>query len=111
MQGRSVPFSDVKDTIKAMKWLNTQMDNGSVLIAHAIFLNWARLYLDERVSLIYFEDDVEIAVNIALRRFKEVYFVWWSESVDWYGLKVPDGFVSVFKSGRISVFVHDAGEA
>jgi hypothetical protein len=107
MQGRSVPYSDVENTIKAMQWLNSRMDNGSVLVTHITFFNWARLYLDEKHTLIYFEDDVEKAVGVALQGFNDVYFVWWNESVDWHDFKVPNGFVSVFDSGRISVFMYN----
>jgi len=36
--------------------------------------------------------------------FSRVYFVWWNESPSWFSLDVPGGFVSVFESGRLSVF-------
>jgi hypothetical protein len=108
MQGRSVPLNDIEDAIKAIKWLNAEMDGGSVLITHSTFFNWARLYLDDEHTLIYFEDDVEGAVNTALQSFDEVYFIWWRKSINRHGFKVPDGFVSVFNSGRISVFMYNA---
>jgi len=107
MQGRSVPLSDVEDTIKAMKWLNSQMEDHSVLITHITFFNWARLYLDDKHTLVYFEDDIEKAVDVALQGFNDVYFIWWSDSAAWHDFKVPEGFVSVFDSGRISVFAYN----
>lgn len=101
----AVPLRDIDDTIKAMQWLDSQMDNGSALLSHAAFLNWARLHLDERHTLIRFKDDIEGAIDVALRHgCDDIYFVWWNENIGWYGLTVPDYFVSIFENGRISVF-------
>jgi len=105
MQGSAVPLCDVDDTIRAMRWLDAQMDDGSTLLTHDAFFNWARLYLDERQTVIRFKDDIEGAINIALQYgFNDFYFVWWNENIGWYDVAVPNGFVAIFRSGRISVF-------
>jgi hypothetical protein len=53
---------------------------------------------------------VDTAVNTALNRgFENVFFVWWSESIGWYGVSVPDGFISVQDFGRISVYLRLSG--
>ena len=105
MQGRAVPIRDVDDTIRAMQWLDAHMDNGSALLMHDAFSNWARLYLDKSHIAICFNDDVQRAIDVALQRgFSRVYFVWWNENNDWFGLTVPNGFVAVFSSGRVSAF-------
>jgi hypothetical protein len=99
-----VPLSDFDDTVKAMRWLDSQMDGSSALLTHFAFSWWSRLYLDESRVRIYFKDDVEGALSLALQDgFGSVYFVWWNKRIDWLTLTVPGGFVSVFDSGRISV--------
>ncbi len=105
MQGSSVPLCDVDDTIRAMRWLDAQMDDDSTLLTHDVFFNWARLYLGERQTVVRFKGDVDRAINVAFQHgFKEVYFVWWNENIDSRSLRVPCGFASVFNSGKISVF-------
>jgi hypothetical protein len=107
MQGTAVPLRDVDDTIGAMRWLNAHMDDGSALLVHDAFSNWARLYLDKSHVIIYFEDDVQRAIDVALQLgFSRVYFVWLNENIGWFSLKVPNGFVAVFSSGRVSAFEH-----
>ena len=105
MQGTAVPLRDVDDTIRAMQWLDAHMDDGSALLMHDAFSNWARLYLDKNHIAICFNADVQRAIDVALQRgFSRVYFVWWNENNDWFSLTVPNGFVAVFSSGRVSAF-------
>ena len=105
MQPSAVPLGDVDDTIRVMQWLDSQMDDGSILLTHDVFSNWARLFVDERHFFIRFKDDINGAINVALQhRFKDVYLVWWSENIGWCGFAIPSSFVAVFSSGRVSVF-------
>ncbi len=105
MQSTTVPLVDVDGTVQSMEWLNARMGGSSVLLAQDAFFPWARLYMDGGRSLVYFKSNVLGAVDLALGRgFSHVYLVWWKENIGWYGLTVPNGFVSVFNSGRISVF-------
>ncbi len=105
MQSTTVPLVDVDGTVRSMEWLNARMDGGSVLLAQDAFFPWARLYMDGGRSLVYFKSDVPGAVDLAVSLgFSRVYFVWWNENIGWYGLTVPAGFISVYSSGRISVF-------
>lgn len=105
IQGNAVPLGDVDDTIRAMQWIDAQMDDGSALLTHVAFSNWAKLYLNMSHMLIYFKDDLEGAIDIALQfGFNSVYFLWWNGNIDRYGIKMPSYFVSVFSSDRISVF-------
>lgn len=107
MQGSAVPPRDVDDTMSAMQWLDSRMDDGSAVLTQVAFLNWARLCLDGRHTVIRFRDDFEGAINVALQHgCNDIYFVWWNENTGRFGLTVPNYFVSVFESGRISVFNH-----
>jgi hypothetical protein len=105
-----VPLSDFNDTVKAMQWLDSQMDDSSALLTHFAFFWWTRLYLNESHTRIHFNDDLEGALGLALQSgFDSVYFVWWNKRIEWFSLRVPSGFVSVLDSGRISVFRYDQG--
>ena len=105
MQGTAVPLRDVDDTIRAMRWLNAQMDNGSALLTHDAFMFWGRVYLDESRVSICFKDDVQRAIDVALQRgFSSVYFVWWNQNTGGYGVTVPSYFARLEDFGRISVF-------
>jgi len=105
MQGTSVPLCDVDDTIRTMQWLNAKMDDGSTLLTQYVFVNWARLYMDERRSLILFKDDINMAIDVAIKRgYSRLYFVWWNRNIGWHSLTIPNGFAAVYGSGRISVF-------
>jgi hypothetical protein len=109
----AVPLRDVESTVRALMWLNDNMDDDSSVLVHFAFLRWADFYLDEEHVMVYFVNDIEGALGVALGRgFNSVYFVWWNEDyftwgdrrVGWYGFVVPEGFVPVFSVGRISVF-------
>jgi hypothetical protein len=99
-----VPFGDFADAERAVSWVNVQMGDDSVLLAHFAFNYWSRLCLDDGRARIYFRDDVDGALSLAMQcGFSDVYFVWWKERVSWFNLVVPEGFSSVFSSGRICV--------
>jgi hypothetical protein len=101
----TVPLQDVTDTVKAVKWLNEHMDSGSSVLLHGAFIEWANLYLNKEQKVIHFVRDIKKALNVAITHgFNSIYFIWWNRSIGWYGLSVPEDFISVFSSGRISVF-------
>jgi len=65
------------------------------------------LCLDGGHMKVYFKDDIEGAINVALEGgFAPVYLVWWNGNIGWYRLSVPEDFVDLFNSGRIAVFEH-----
>jgi len=105
MQSSSVPLQDTEGTVKAIEWLNRHMMDGSSVLVHDVFFYWTELYLDKNHVVIFFTSNLEAASNLALENgFSSVYFIWWNEDIGWYGFTVPSDFVSVFESGRISVF-------
>jgi hypothetical protein len=100
-----VPVGDFDDTARALRWVDARMDGESVLLVHFAFSWWSRLCVDGGRYRIYFMDDVEGALRLAVQSgFSRVFLVWWNESPSWFSLEVPGGFVSVFDSGRLSVF-------
>lgn len=101
----AVPLGDVDDTVRVMQWLDSQMDDDSAFLVHYDFYNWALVYLDDKHTIVSFKSDIEGAAEVALEHgFDDVYFAWWNQNVAQYHLGVPKDFVSVFSSGRISVF-------
>jgi hypothetical protein len=99
-----VPLADFADTVKAVNWVDSQMDRNSVLLAHFAFNWWSSLYLDEGHMRISFKDDADGALSLALQRgFSDIYLIWWKGELSCFTLTVPSGFSPVFSSGRICV--------
>jgi hypothetical protein len=106
----TVPYEDVNSVVQAMGWLNDNLDAVSCVVLQHAFLTWGQLYLDKSHTIVYFENDVDSAVNTAFRHgFSRVFFVWWNEPIGWYGISVPEYFVSVQDFGRISVYAYEGG--
>jgi hypothetical protein len=105
MQSSSVPLRDTKGTIEAYDWLNSHMTDDSSLLVHDVFEFWTMLYLDEGHTAILFDSDLVAASNRAVEEgFESAYFVWWNQDIGWYNLRLLNDWVSVFDSGRISVY-------
>jgi len=105
MQSSSVPVRDTEGTIEAFEWLNANMNSDSSLLVHDVFQFWSQLYLDGRYCTVFFDSDLEKASELALENgFTTSYLVWWNEDIGWYNLRLSNDWVSVFDSGRISVY-------
>lgn len=104
----TVPYTDVNDVVRAMNWLSHNMSpTSSVVLQHA-FVNWGRLYLDESQMIVEFERNAFAAMStVAEQGFTRAYFVWWNVPIGWYGVSVPNGFVSVQDFGRLSVYAYE----
>jgi hypothetical protein len=106
----TVPYEDVNSVVKAMGWLNDNLGATSCVVLQHAFLSWGQLYLDKSHAIVHFENDVNSAVNTAFGHgFSRVFFVWWNEPIGWYGISVPDYFVSAQDFGHISVYVYEGG--
>jgi len=107
MQSSSVPLQDTEGTVKAIEWLNGHVTDGSAVLVHDVFFYWTELYLDKNHVVILFTKNLEATLNVALENgYNSLYLIWWNEDIGWYGFRVPSNFVSLFESGRISVFVY-----
>jgi hypothetical protein len=105
MQCSSVPLRDTEGVIEAYEWLNGNMDVDSSLLVHDVFEFWTMLYLDNSHRGFLFDSDMEAAADLAVSEgYDSAYFVWWNEDIGWYNLRWNDSWVSVFDSGRISVY-------
>jgi hypothetical protein len=108
----TVPYEDVNSVVQAMSWLNGNMDAASCVVLQNAFTSWGQLYLDKSHEIVHFNNDVNFAVNTAFGHgFSRVFFVWWNTPIGWYGISVPQSFVSVQDFGRISVYAYEGGNA
>jgi hypothetical protein len=105
MQSSSVPLQDTEGTIEAYTWLNSHMEDTSSLLVHDVFEFWTMLYLDQCHTAILFDNDLEAASDLAVENgCQEAYFVWWNQDIGWYNLRLSNDWLSVFDSGRITVY-------
>jgi hypothetical protein len=103
----TVPYEDVNDVVQAMSWLNGAMDSASCVILQHAYQFWGQLYLNSSHSVVTFEKNPALAAATAFEHgFSKVYFVWWNEPNGWYGVSVPQSFVSVQGFGHVSVYVY-----
>ena len=104
----TVPYEDVNSVTEAMSWLDENLNEGSCVILHHAFVSWGKLYLGEAHSIVRFEVNVPAAIETALNHdFSHVYFVWWNVPIGWYGVSIPDKFVSMQDFGRISIYLYE----
>jgi len=101
----TVPYGDVSDVVRVMQWLDVNMPSASCVALQHAFLSWGQLGLDGSHVIVHFEMDLGKAVETALEHgFARVFFVWWNVDIGWYGLSVPESFVRMHDSGRLSVY-------
>jgi hypothetical protein len=104
----TVPYEDVNSVAEAMSWLNDNLNSTSCVALQHAFLQWGELYLDKSHAIVHFTSDVDSAVSTAFNDgFSHVFFVWWNEPIGWYGISVPESFVSMQNFGRISVYAYE----
>jgi hypothetical protein len=106
----TVPYQDVNSVVQAINWLNKNMDAASCVILQNAFTSWGQLCLDKSHEIVRFENDINSAVTAAFAHgFNRVFVVWWNTPIGWYGISVPQSFVSVQDFGRISVYAYEGG--
>jgi hypothetical protein len=104
----AVPYQDVNSVVKAMSWLNDRLNAASCVALQHAFLRWGQLYIDKSHAIVHFEIDITAALNTGLKSgFNNLFLVWWNEPIGWYGISVPQSFVSVQDFGRISVYLYE----
>ena len=105
MLHNTVLLQDVGGTIEAFGWLNKYMDDNSVVLVQHAFINWAKTYLNNNLTILYYIRNIDMALNESISLgFSKIYLIWWKEDIGWYGLNVPQCFTIVNNFGRIAVF-------
>ncbi len=108
MQTSSIPLQDTKAVIKAYTWLNNNMNQISSLFVHGTFEFWTLLYLKKNHVAYLFDSNIEAAINRAQNEgYQLIYIVCWNQDIDWYPIELLNNWISVYDSGRISVYPMD----
>jgi hypothetical protein len=105
MQYNTIPLQDQSDLIECLKWFDMKDSANTSILLHHSLLSWARLYLPENFTRIYYISNIEEALNLAMKKeFDYIYLVWYNTDRGWYNISVPDSFQINFQSGRFAAF-------
>ena len=105
MQTSSIPLRDTESVIEAYQWLNSNMDKDSSLLVHDVFEFWTLLYLDKNHVALLFDNNLQAATNRAINEgSKTIYTIWWNQNINQHNLTIPNNWVPIHDSGRISIY-------
>ena len=107
----TMPLSDCQDTVNALHWAGSHMDNGSRLLVHDAFYGWAMLTLNEEhlVRYGYLNPDSYAQSLVKNGSPYQMYLIWWVNGSGWCGQpNVSSKFEEVYTSGRIAVYAYHA---
>jgi hypothetical protein len=114
-----VSIRDNPSVVRCFEWLNENMDNGSMLVAHEVMNEFAFLYLQGEKSVkALVKPEITSAAEEALAGemvraaeeavadgWSKVYTVWWVDGKGWYGMpQLPPQFAEIQRFGNIGVF-------
>ncbi len=103
MLQNTVPVGDSPDILAAIEWLHDMQFNDSVVVAHASFIGWVRLYL-ENMKVYGFSDPSEVNGG-NFSAYKHVFLVYWAVEQGWFKSSLlPTRMVEIHKSGNIAVY-------
>ncbi len=103
MMQNTVPVGDSPDIVAAIEWLNGMHFNDSVLVAHASFIGWVRLYL-ENMRAFGFSDPSEVNGG-NFSAYKSVFLVYWAVGQGWFKSSLlPARMVEIHRSANIAVY-------
>jgi hypothetical protein len=111
MLHNTMPLSDCQDTVNALQWVGSHMDNGSRLLVHEAFYGWAVLTLDSGQLLRYgiIGPDSYLQALGDTGQVYQLYLIWWVNGSGWYGQPtVSSRFEEVYLSGKIAVYTYHA---
>ncbi|MEM2780309.1 MAG: hypothetical protein QW791_05500 [Candidatus Bathyarchaeia archaeon] len=106
MLQNSVPLSDCEDVIKALSWMENNVERDGVLLVHDAFYGWALLYADGVEIVRYgYALPENAALAFSQDSYRRVYLIWWVSGEGWHGwASLPSTFKEAYRSGRIAVY-------
>jgi hypothetical protein len=111
MLHNTMALSDCQDTVNALEWVGSRMDNGSRLLAHDAFYGWAMLTLDSKQLLRYGYNNPASYAQVLVDNGStfHMYLIWWVNGSGWHGQPtVSSVFEQVYTSGKIAVYTYSA---
>lgn len=118
MLQNTVSIRDTDDLLKALNWLDLNIDHESVLILPKQFYGWALVSIEETARIVAFEElspfspsGVEDLLSESHKALEDnesaVYTIWWAPDHGWYGIEsLPSDFVEVERFGRLSIYLY-----
>ncbi|MCW4024554.1 MAG: hypothetical protein NWF01_05915 [Candidatus Bathyarchaeota archaeon] len=101
----SVPYQDVDDVVKAMSWLNSNINSSSYVILQFHLLNWGKMYLNDSITIVYYVNSLDLALNkVCALGYGDVYFVGWNQPIGWDIAYVSPDFFELQTFDRISIW-------
>jgi len=105
---QGTPLEDIPRIEQALKWLDTNREGDSCLLARETFVDWAKIYLKSDATIIdYWVKDVSVGLEYAkMLKYEKIYWIWWENDIGlkWYGQQMPSDFKPVYKTGNIVIY-------
>jgi hypothetical protein len=110
MLQNTLPKIYCADTVNALQWFSSNVDNGGVLLTHRAFYGWAMLTVNaDQVVLYEYDNPANSAKTVAQEGQSKIYLIWWVNGQGWYGQStVPSSFEEVYHSGEIAIYLYEA---
>lgn len=100
----SVPSSDYANVANAFSWLNSHLQQDSVLITHMAFYGWAKVYLSSDKQVLGSLLSSPSALVGEVNRFEHVLTIWWTKGAGWFAHDFPSGSVLIMSFGDIGIY-------
>jgi hypothetical protein len=110
MLQNTLPKIYCADTVNALQWFSSNVDNGGVLLTHRAFYGWAMLTVNaDQVVLYEYDNPANSAKTVAQEGQSKIYLIWWVNGEGWYGQPtVSASFHEIFQSGKIAIYQYEA---
>lgn len=106
----TVPIEDSVDVASSYEWLSSNIQPGSIIVAHDSMYGWAREYFSGDAPILRVDSGVSLEVGLIMglgTQYSRFYTVWWANGLGWYGEPfVPSGFVLQYQRGNFGVFLY-----
>jgi hypothetical protein len=99
-----------QDTVNALQWFKSNVDNGGVLLTHRAFYGWAMLTVNPDQLVLYeYDNPANTAHTLTQGGQSKIYLIWWVYGEGWYGQPtVSTSFHEIFHSGKIAIYQYEA---
>jgi len=106
MLQNSVPLSDCEDVIKALSWVENNVESNGVLLVHDAFIGWALLYANGvKIARYGYSSPENAVLAFSQDSYRRAYLIWWVSGEGWHGwASLPSTFKEAYRSGRIAVY-------